>query len=110
MDVDTPDASREALLHEGIGRAGAPEVTVTLHTPASEGNVLPAGYLALYAGSAADVVQWAAALYPELPLLDSDRVRVLRTGPGEQETELRPQDPLWRGEHLRLRVQSTEPL
>lgn len=104
MDVDTPEAYRDALLHEGIGRRGAAEVTVAVHTPQSAGNVLPAGYLALYADQAGDVLHWARQLYPELPWEGPGPVRLLRSADADAPAELGPRDGLWRGEHLRLEL------
>jgi hypothetical protein len=104
-DVDTPEAYRDALLFEGVGRAGAPEVTVEIQTPASAANVFPAGYLALYAERPGDVLFAAQRLYPELAITRAEAaVRLVRKVDGEQETALEPQDSLWRGEHLRLEV------
>lgn len=106
-DVDTPEAYREALLAEGVGRTGAAEVTVAIHTPASAANVLPAGYLALYADRAGDVLRWAGQLYPELSIACSgEGVRLLRTV-DTPPAPLSPGDALWRGEHLRLEVGMT---
>jgi len=102
-DMDTPEAYRDALLSEGIGRAGAAEVTVELHTPASAANVFPAGFLALYADRAADVLLWAQRLYPELPI-EAPGTRLLRPDEGERTAPLDPGAQLWRGEHLRLEV------
>jgi molybdenum cofactor guanylyltransferase len=104
-DVDTPEAYRDALLREGIGRAGAAEVTVEIRTPESAANVFPAGYLALYAERAADVLMWAQQLYPELGIAaDGAPVRLLRTADAPRESTLEPGDALWRGEHLRLEL------
>jgi molybdopterin-guanine dinucleotide biosynthesis protein A len=104
-DVDTPEAYRDALLHEGIGRAGAAEVTVEIRTPASAANVFPAGYLALYAETAGEVLHWAQQLYPELPIAGGNaRAKLLRTVETPGGTPLEPKSSLWRGEHLRLEV------
>lgn len=104
-DVDTPEAYRDALLHEGIGHAGGAEVTVEIRTPASRANVFPAGYLALYADRAGDVLSWAQSLYPELTIAaGGPDVRLLRTVDGPPEAALQAGDALWRGEHLRLEV------
>jgi hypothetical protein len=103
--VDTPEAYRDALLHEGIGRAGAAEVTVEIRTPASAANVFPAGYLALYAETAGEVLHWAQQLYPELPIAGGNaRAKLLRTVETPGGTPLEPKSSLWRGEHLRLEV------
>ena len=104
-DVDTPEAYRDALLHEGIGQPGAPEVTVEIQTAASAANVFPAGYLALYAERAGNVLFAAQQLYPELTITRAGAdVRLLRNVDGEPEAPLEPHAPLWRGEHLRLEV------
>jgi len=102
-DLDTPEAYREALLAEGIGRAGAPEVTVELHTPASAASVFPAGFLALYAERAAEVLRWAQRLYPELPIT-APGTRLRRLEDRKPGAVLEPGDQLWRGEHLRLEI------
>ena len=106
-DMDTPEAYRDALLSEGIGRAGAAEVTVELHTPASAANVFPAGFLALYAQRAEDVLHCAQQLYPELPI-ERPGTRLLRMEHRTPSLLLDAGAPLWRGEHLRLEVGSDE--
>jgi molybdopterin-guanine dinucleotide biosynthesis protein A len=108
-DVDTPEAYRDALLHEGIGHAGAAEVTVDIHTPASRRNVFPAGFLALYADRAGEVLRWAQRLYPELPIAaPPGSARLLRTADAPEGTPLESDAPLWRGEHLRLELGAAE--
>lgn len=63
MDVDTPEAYRDALLLEGIGDAGGAAVTVEFADPAQAG---AAGHpLPLFAATAGQALHWAARLYPE---------------------------------------------
>ena len=104
MDVDTPEAYRAALLHEGIGRRNAPEIVATLHTRASQANRLPAGLLALHAERVEDLLHWAHLLYPELDLRASDHTFVIRQEEGRPPVRLKRQEPLLRGEHLRIEI------
>lgn len=111
-DVDTPEAYRMALLHEGIGRQGAAEITIELPRAAGGGVGPPSGFVALYADRAADALACVQRLYPELPLAPAAwgvHFRLLRTSGGEAGEALNAPAPLMRGEHLRLEFAAERP-
>ncbi len=68
MDMDTPQAYREALLLEGIGTAGGAPVTVEIAGAAVLGRpeALSLPPVSLFAATGRDVLDWVGRLYPEL--------------------------------------------
>jgi molybdopterin-guanine dinucleotide biosynthesis protein A len=64
MDMDTPEAYREALSLEGYGNREGPPVTVQLPAGVAPGETPPA--IPLYAATAAEALALAKRLYPEL--------------------------------------------
>ena len=67
MDVDTPEAYRNALLMEGFGDPRGVPVTIewSRSGAAEHAETLPPS-LPLFAASILDALRWAARLYPEL--------------------------------------------
>ena len=62
-DVDTPQAYREALLHEGVGTQGGAAVTVEIELPGRATG--EQGFAALYAVTAGEALEFSLRLYPE---------------------------------------------